>query len=371
MTELTTNSVNLIATANEGGKQVLLIGLKEAYHDKPQYRRYLKREFENGKDLDCPNIFKLLDMKDTQHGTCIVTEWDDCRTLAQWIAEGHGSDEKKCVARQVAAALEYMHGMGKVHGNLNSHNVFITKRGDQARLSVVRLRYPDMMQQPQEEQKYLAPEAKDGTMELDARTDIYSLGMMLSEMGLDGEYAYVINKCHCFGRNERFGNVEEFMEALDHRHHASKTKHGTDRAIRMSRSTKPLMAAILLAAIAVGIILVLAHGHGDTTADNLPQTAQTAAADSLNVESATPQPATETTAEDDNAFLAELVPQMHSDLDRIFGSDTTLTSINRKVTTYYKGLRRELKKRKLTNQQLNAFDQAFAEYVKSKKAESL
>lgn len=371
MTELTTNSVNLVATSNDGGRQVLLIGLKEAYRDKPQYRRYLKREFDNGKDLDCPNIFKLLGMRDTQYGTCIVTEWDDCRTLGQWIAEGHADEEKKRVARQVATALAHMHGMGKVHGNLNSNNVFITKKGDQVRLSAVRLRYADIMQLPQEEQRYLAPEAKDGTVELDARADIYSLGMMLSEMGLDGEYAHVISKCHSFGRSERFGSVEEFAEALDNLHHGATPQHAASHASRMARGRMLAVAAALLAVLAVGSIAMLTLRHDGTAADGKPQTAQTASVDSLQPESATPQPVTETTAEDDNAFLAELVPQMQTDLDRIFGSDTTLTNINRKVTRYYKGLRRELKKRKLTNQQLDAFDQAFAQYVKSKKAESL
>lgn len=200
--EINTQSINLVATANDGGKQVLLIGLKEAYRDKPQYQRYLKKEFERAKSLDNPNIFKLLAIKETPgNGTCIETEWEDARTLAEWLKEDHNDDEKKRVVRQIASAVGYMHGQGVVQGNLNTHNVFITKRGDQARLLAVRLRYTDILRQPAETLKFLAPEAKDGTVGLDGKADIYSLGIMLKEMGFTAEYASVIDKCCRFGRN--------------------------------------------------------------------------------------------------------------------------------------------------------------------------
>lgn len=377
MMEISTQSINLIATANDSGKQVLLIGLKEAHRDKPQYQRYLKREYESGKSLDNPNIFKLLALKETaDNGTCIETEWEDSRTLAKWLAEGHTDDEKKRVVRQIASALGYVHGQGKVLGNLNSHNVFITKRGDQVKLLVVHLRYTDVLKQPADMLKFLAPEAKDGTVGLDARADIYSLGVMLKEMGFMAEYAPVIAKCCRFGRNERFESTDEFLEALDHRHYvrASATSEDTGSTNGVS-SNKKMAVIVAVIVVLVGIVaaLMLAQGNDDESAT--PQTEQvdssqtTSDMDSTEKQQpagAVPSDSTGAAYSGDNAFLGDLVPQMHADIDKIF-NDSDQTAVNRKVSTYYKGLRRVLKRRGLTSSQLDAFDQAFAEYVKGKK----
>lgn len=132
MEEIKTDSINLIATANDGGQSVLYVGLKEAYRDKPQYERYLRKEFEKSKALDNPNIFRLLEISETEnYGLAIKTEWEDSRTLAQWLKEAdHNDEEKKRIIRQVASALSYMHSQGVVHGGLNSHNIFITRKGD-------------------------------------------------------------------------------------------------------------------------------------------------------------------------------------------------------------------------------------------------
>lgn len=57
---------------------------------------------------------------------------------------------------------------------------------------------------------------------------------------------------------------------------------------------------------------------------------------------------------------------MQTDLDKIY-NDTDRTNAKQKVSTYYKGLRRVLKKRGLTSTQMDTFDQAFSEYVNSKR----
>lgn len=376
--EINTQSINLVATANDGGKQVLLIGLKEAYRDKPQYQRYLKKEFERAKSLDNPNIFKLLAIKENPgNGTCIETEWEDARTLAEWLKEDHNDDEKKRVVRQIASAVGYMHGQGVVQGNLNTHNVFITKRGDQARLLAVRLRYTDILRQPAETLKFLAPEAKDGTVGLDGKADIYSLGIMLREMGFTAEYASVIDKCCRFGRNERFEDTDAFLDAFE-RHRYTRTASAADDMASAGNSSNKKMA-ITVAAIVVLIIaavaLLAARGGNDDESATAPATEQADSDSTVSDMDSTEkqQPATAVPSDSTgaaysggNAFLGDLVPQMHADLDKIF-NDSDQTAVHRKVSTYYKGLRRVLKRRGLTSSQLDAFDQAFAEYVKSKK----
>lgn len=386
MTQIDTQSINLIATDNEGGKSVLYIGLKEAYRDKPQYQRYLKKEYERAKDLDNPNIFKVLSLTDTDNGPVIETEWEDSIILADWLKETHTDDEKKRVVRQVATAISYMHSQGVINGNLNSHNVFITRKGEQVKLLVVRLRYTDILKQPNETLKYLAPEAKDGTVAIDDKADIYSLGIMLKDMGFLMEYAPVISQCTRFGRNERYENIDEFLDALDRRHYTRTNNNPEEISTPANGTTNKKMAvivAIIVVLVIAAIAILIAQGSGDDEQPAQQQPAKTEQVDSTSQEQqssdmdstekqqpseAVPSDSTGAAYTGDNAFLNDLVPQMHTDLDKIFNSGADQATINRKVASYYKGLRRVLKNQKgLNSAQLDAFDQAFAEYVKSKK----
>lgn len=62
--EIKTTGINMMLTGTDGGRQVLLVGLKAAYQDKPQYLKALKREYDNCHDIDHPNIVKYIEEKD-------------------------------------------------------------------------------------------------------------------------------------------------------------------------------------------------------------------------------------------------------------------------------------------------------------------
>lgn len=377
--EIKTSSINLIATAKDGGKDVLRIGLKEAFRDKPQYQRYLRKEYERGKDFDNANIFKYIDIKDDPAvGLCIDMEWEDSRTLAEWLREEHTADEKKRIVRQVAEAIGYIHGTGAVLGYLNSHDIFITRKNDDVKLMTVKLRYADILTQPTEILKYLAPEAKDGTVGIDARADVFSLGVLLKDMGFMAEYHNVIERCCRFGRNERFDDVDSFLEAVDRRHYTRSTDELTDDVTPVSSNKKMavIVAIIVVLAAVVVAMFVAQGGDGDSQASQqaVEQTqaggqSQQAAEDTPDLDStAKQQPATQPGVDygAGNEFLNELVPQMQTDLDKIYNSGADNATIRKKVTTYYKGLRRVLKKQGKTSSQLDAFDKAFSDYTKQK-----
>lgn len=377
--ELKTTSVNLIVTEKDSGKDVLLIGLKEAYRAKPQYQRYLKREFERGKGLDNANIFKYLDLKDTdEYGTCIEVEWEDSRSLAEWLQEGHSDDEKKRVVRDVASALNYMHSQGIVHGCLNSQNIFITRKGETTKLLTVSMRYADSLSQPLESLKYLAPEAKDGTVGLDTRADIYSLGILLKELGFAVEYHNVIEKCCRFGRNERFDSVDTFLEALDRRHY-SRTNDELTNDVPSTSSNKKLAVILAIIVILIGVAVAIFVAQGSNEEGASEQQVSSEQIDTTQTEkqdmdsTVKTQPVDQAQGDEngaawqgDNAFLNDLVPQMQKDLDKIYNSGYDQSTIRRKVSAYYKGLRRVLKKQHKTNDQLDAFDKAFSDYTSQK-----
>ena len=364
--EFNTSSINLITIGKDGGKDVLTIGLKEAYRAKPNYQRYMRQEYERGKDLDNNGIFKYIALKDDpDKGPVVETEWEDSRSLAEWLKEGHNDDEKRRVFRQVTNAISYMHSKGMVHGSLNASNVFITKKGEEVKLLTFKLRYTDILKQPQETLKYVAPEAKDGTVGLDVRADIYSLGMMLKDMGFNAEYHNVIEKCCRFGRNERFEDVSELIA----------------QPSISSNKKMAVIIAVIVVLVCVAVALLVAQNGSDQSQQEPQQTEQndsittrdTSDQDSTNSEqpqvaqpSDSAQNEQASQEQGDNAFLNDLVPQMHADLDKIYNSGADPATIHAKVGAYYKGLRRVLKKQGKTSTQLDAFDKAFAEYTQQK-----
>ncbi len=368
--EFNNSSINTIATGKAGGKDILTIGLKEAYASKPNCQRYMRQEYERGKDLDSNHIFKFMALNDeTGKGAVVVTEWEDCRNLTEWLLEGHSGDERKKVFRQVASAIDYIHSKGVVHGCLNASSIFITRKGDEVKLLTFKVRYADILKQPQESLKYAAPESKDGTVGLDARADIYSLGVLLKTLGFGVEYHNVIEKCCRFGRNERFDNVDSLLEAIDkHRFNSQSGELAGGQPMISSNKKMAVIIAAIVVLVCVAVALLVAQSGSDQPQNDAQQTEQTdsAAQDSQDANAQSGQTSSFEQAYGENEFLNDLVPQMHTDLDNIYNSGDDQATVKSRVAAYYKGLRRVLKKQHKTSSQLDAFDKAFAEYVNQK-----
>lgn len=391
--EIKTPSINLLVTGQEGDNQVLLIGLKAGYQDKPQYQRALHREFAEQHEIDHPNIIRYTDLREVApYGECIVMEWEPARTLADYMAEGHSREELADVVRQTAAALNFLHAQGKVHGALSPACIFVTREGDRVKLLNFRLRYADRMHEPADSLRYRAPEAKDGTVTLDARTDIFSLGQIVRMMNLGEESQQVVAGACSFGRNDRFASVNEMMEAFDHRRPARRpsASSGSSASAGGGKRAALIISAIVSIAV-VGALLFFNHqsdpdqdaatsaevvdtsvqqgesaapAPSDAAASSPEATAQQGSAPVSSAPAASAPADAQYTGE--LAFLATLVPQMHIDIDKIYARGDDAATTRRRVTAYYKGLRRTLKG--LSATQYEAFDKAFAEYNTKKKS---
>lgn len=381
MQEIKTASIQKLTTGKDGGQDVLLVSLKEAYQSKPQYQRALKKEFDRCKDFDHQHLVKYLAMKDVEGlGTCIEMEWEDSRSLLEYLDEGHSEDEKKRVVGQIASALEYLHENGMVHGALDPAFIFITKKTDEVKVLNLRLRYADTMSMPNSSLRFIAPEAKDGTVTLDARADVYSLGMIVKTMNLGTEYDQVVNGSCSFGRSERYASIEDFMEAFEHHRYSRKSE---ETSSPVNRKMVGLVAAIAVLVVIAVVLLFSRGGQSDQQAANTDSTEvasndQSHNADTTNNSvSGSVAPSADSTSDaqqtaaaqtpqytGDLVFLNNLVPQMHIDIDKIYASSTDPDQIHKKVAIYYKGLRKTLGS--LNEEQFAAFDKAFSDYIKSK-----
>jgi eukaryotic-like serine/threonine-protein kinase len=148
-----------------------------------------KREEEIGKKLDHPGVVKVFNSDDrSQH--YMVLEWVDGRLLRQIMNEARILPQQRAIriTLGLCKALEYIHSQGVVHRDLKPENIMVDQNdnvklidfGIAANVGSRRLTFAKLTQ-AMGTPDYISPEQVKGKRG-DARTDIYTLGIMFYEM---------------------------------------------------------------------------------------------------------------------------------------------------------------------------------------------
>jgi serine/threonine protein kinase len=147
------------------------------------------------KEFESPHIVRLYEFGEEDGMVYIVTEFVEGRTLAEILAARRTLevDEALVIAHQIAECLEVTSRKNIVHRDLKPANLMITPEGTvkvmdfgiARSLMYTGLTSTGVLGTPY----YISPEQAEGSKGLDARTDIYSLGVCLYEM-LTGELPY-------------------------------------------------------------------------------------------------------------------------------------------------------------------------------------
>lgn len=161
--------------------------------------------------LSHPNLVRLLDRGEDADGPYLVMELVDGENLRARIRREGGldPDEAARICAEVGRALSYAHRQGVVHRDIKAQNVLLTPEGEVklADFGIARLietegepglTKTDMLLGSAD---YLSPEQADGRP-IDARTDIYSLGVLLYEcltgvLPFRGEGFVAVAMKHC------------------------------------------------------------------------------------------------------------------------------------------------------------------------------
>ncbi|HSO35767.1 MAG TPA: serine/threonine-protein kinase [Labilithrix sp.] len=138
-----------------------------------------------------PHIVKVLGLAVTRSGApCIVYEHLEGETLASYIARNGALPlaETHEIIKQVARALARVHALGIVHRDVKPDNIFITTQPDGHALVKLldfgvaeSVKPSNARRQVVGTPEYMAPEILFGSAAIDARVDVYALGVVAFE----------------------------------------------------------------------------------------------------------------------------------------------------------------------------------------------
>ncbi len=147
------------------------------------------REEEIGKTLDHPGLLKV-QPHDHHSQVYMVTDWFEGKPLRQVLDEEKKLSPERAVriASGICDALAYVQNHGIVHRNLKPENILVDAQdhiklinfGTAAKAGSRRITFTNLAQVIGMSE-YISPEELNGKRG-DARSDIYSLGVMLYEM---------------------------------------------------------------------------------------------------------------------------------------------------------------------------------------------
>ena len=170
-------------------RYVAIKALHPAFMDDPNFLARFQREARVVARLEHPNIVPIFDFAEHEGRPYLVMKYIEGETLKAALERNPLSAEEILrVVEAVGSALAYAHQRGILHRDIKPSNVLLAADGQIyladfglariAQSGETTLTSDRMVGTPQ----YISPEQAMSRPDLDARTDIYSLGVMVYEM---------------------------------------------------------------------------------------------------------------------------------------------------------------------------------------------
>ncbi len=182
------------------------------------YEGLLRKEYELGYMLEHPNIRRTYSFGNVgEIGSAIIMEYIAGRTLRQYMnEEGHSTSERKRITIQLCEALSFAHRLQVTHRDLKPENIMITYNGDNVKIIDFGLSDSDSHTRQSGAggtMRYASPELLCGD-EVDCRSDIYSLGIIMDEFIKSRAAKKIAVRCMMPRAEQRPINVDIIAKTL-------------------------------------------------------------------------------------------------------------------------------------------------------------
>lgn len=178
--------------------------------------------------VSCPNLPRIISVEESEDEVFVIEEYVRGDTLYYLLEGGVLSEEETMgIILQLCKGLEALHRLGVVHRDIKPENIII--RGREAVLiDFDASRMVDPEKETNSDTKilgtmgYASPE-QYGLSQTDARSDIYSVGVLMNVMltgehpstrFVSGEMGEIIQKCTMISPEKRYQSNEELEKAL-------------------------------------------------------------------------------------------------------------------------------------------------------------
>lgn len=260
-------------TVVRSGRRYILKGLRPEFAEVEAYRALLRKEFQLANSLDHQGIVSVFSLeRNPVAGECIVMEYVDGTTLAEYLRTKPAKAERRRVAIELAEALSYLHSRGISHRDLKPDNLMITAHGHHLRIIDFGLGDADdfeMLKASGATEDFGAPEqlAGDGAI-VGPSADVWAYGAILKRLSCGLPYRAIASRC----QRERAERRPEMVDIL----------RRVKRFDRFNAMSVVAVPAMLLAGVGVGF-LIFGEGQREKAIGNASQTAVIAEDDTTAV----------------------------------------------------------------------------------------
>lgn len=183
------------------------VAIKELYPEltsDADFPERFRQEEQTLAKLTHPGIVSLISMREEFGTYYLIMEYASGRTLKDIVTQGGPLPEKRAmnILRQLLSALKYAHEKGVIHRSIKPSKI-IVDADDNVKITdfgVAHLVGEKIMLRPGQNPEavyYLSPEQVQKAPDIDARTDIFSLGVTFFEM-LAGRVPYTTDTTNDF-----------------------------------------------------------------------------------------------------------------------------------------------------------------------------